>query len=181
MELNVRKFNTHISHNCETIRLWSSQLTDLLRNYEFNPPERPKIDRALVSMSVASRRILDLVAPLPTAGEIHGLPREATLFGDEPDVQIVDKDNPTWDFRPWFTEKATVLYDSLNKLMEYLEPEHESLDFSANATTTPLEFVKSMIRSNLAEIEGMANAILNMIRSGRITVIDVKLDDDDRS
>ena len=90
-------------------------------------------------MSVASRRVLDLVAPLPSSGEIHGLPREATLLGDEPDVLIVDKENPKWDFRPWFTEKATVIGDSINKLMEYLETDPEEMAFGADAHMTPLE------------------------------------------
>jgi len=110
MELNVRKFNAHISTNCEIIKQCHTELTDVLSNYECSNLNRAEIDRALVRMSVASRRVLDLVA---------------------------------------------------------------------DARMTPLEFVKSMVRSNLAEIEDKAQAILDMIRSGRITVIDVKLDEDE--
>ena len=179
MELNVRKFNAHISHNCEVIRDCHAELTDVLSDYDFNTVDRARIDRALVKMSVASRRVLDLVAPLPSSGEIHGLPREATLLGDEPDVLIVDKENPKWDFRPWFTEKATVIGDSLNKLMQYLETDPQGMEFGVDARMTPQEFVRSMIDSNLAEIGDKAQVILDMIRSGRITVVDVRLDDDE--
>ena len=179
MELTVRKFDAHISTNCEIIKHCHAELTALLVEYKYNTADRPRIDRALVRMSIASRRVLDLVAPLPSTGEIHGLPREATILGDEPEVLIVDKENPKWDFRPWFTEKATVISDSLNKLMEYLETDPEEMAFAADASTTPLQFVTSMIRSNLAEIGDKAQLILDMTRSGRITILDVKLDDDE--
>jgi hypothetical protein len=179
LELNVRKFNAHISTNCEIIRECHAELTDVLNNYDFGTLHRARIDRALVRMSVASRRVLDLVAPLPSSGEIHGLPREATLLGDEPDVLIVDKDNPKWDFRPWLTEKAMVIGDSLNKLMEYLETDPAEMEFGDDARLTTLEFLGSMIGSNLAKIGDKAQTILDMIRAGRITVIDVRLDDDE--
>jgi len=179
VELNVRTFNAHISTNCEIIKQCQAELIASLDEYEYGTADRPKIDRALVRMAIASRRILDLVAPMPSAGEIHGLPREATLLGDEPDVLIVDKENPKWDFRPWFTEKTIVISDSLNKLMEYLETDPEEMAFATDARTTPLEFVRGMLRSNLAEIGDKAQLVLDMVRSGRITVLDVKLDDDD--
>lgn len=178
MELNIRKFNDAIVRNCQIIEQCHDELSDLLRDYQYGTRNRPKIDRALVRMSIASTQVLDLVAPLPSAGQIHGLRREVTLSGGEPDVLIVDKDNPKWDFRPWFIEKATVMSDSLNKLMEYLETNPADIEFAPDAGVASLEFVQSMIRSSLAEIEGMAQTLLDMISSGRITVVDVKLEEE---
>ena len=82
---------------------------------------RAVIDRNLVAMAVASQNIIELVFPLPNAGEIHGLPREATILRDEPDIIVIDREHPQWDFRPWFSEKSGALKTAINELMEILE------------------------------------------------------------
>ena len=96
-----------------------------------------------------------------------GLPEEMTQTGYELDVLIVDKDNPNWDFKPWFVEKATIIRDSVNKLIEHLESEIDP---------TEGDIFMSLLRSYMAEIKDKANSILYMIHSGRLSIADVKLD-----
>ena len=171
MELKVQRFEDHILGNCRIILECHRELTKVLEGFAPGQAGRANTDRSLVRMSVASQKVLDLVAPHPSSGEIHGLPKEATLYGNEPDVLIVDRENPSWDFRPWFTEKATVIRESLNELMANLEigPDDEE----------HLSLVRRRVRTNMAEIENKAEAILEMIESGRLNITDVKLEDDE--
>lgn len=158
MDLNVQKFNDMITDNCQTLLNSHAEISGHIRQSGIVSEKRASIDRNLVTMSVASQKILDLVAPLPSTGTIMGLPDEATSFGDELDVLIVDKENPHWDFRPWFTEKSTVIRDSVNRLMALLEDSDKE---------TPDEVSISMTRSALAEIHNKAEAIIEMITSER--------------
>ena len=179
MELKVRKFDDQIISSCEIIKKCHDHLSSILNDYDYKTCDRAKIDRNIVRMSVASDKIIDLILPIPSAGEIHGLPREATQFGDEPDVMIVDKDNPKWDFRPWFAEKSGALREAINKVMNYLETNPDDLVFHPTATTTPKKHISDMISHNMAEIEHMADAILSMIESGRLAITDVKLEEEE--
>ncbi len=176
MELKVKKFNDLITQNCKIIKDSHSGLSSLLKDYDFKSQDRSQIDRNLVRMSVASQKIIDLILPIPSAGEIHGLPKEATQLGDEPDVLIVDKENPTWDFRPWFAEKAGRLKNAINRVMNDLETNPEDLKLHPSFPESPEKFLAGLIRLNMAEIEQKADTILSMVESGRLTVTDVKLE-----
>ena len=179
MDLKIQKFNDLITESCNILIDCHEKLSTYLEEFELGSRKKALVDRNLVMMSVSSQRIVDLVSPLPSTGEIIGLPEEATKFGDELDVLIVDKDNPNWDFRPWFTEKSTVIRDSVNKLLDHLERDPNEMDFQPYTKSTPEEFIRSMIRSNMAEIKDKANSILYMIQSERLSITDVKLESEE--
>jgi hypothetical protein len=169
MDLKVTDFNASIVYWCKIILESQNSLAFLSK--EFSPQNikdnRAEIDRNLIQMIVASQKILDLVFPIPNAGQIHGLPKEATLLGDELDILAIDKDNPNWDFKPWFSEKSGALKKAINELLETLEdPSSES-------------YARKIMDSSMAEIQNKAQTIIDMIESGRLVIKDVKLDEDD--
>ncbi len=179
MELKVKKFNDLITQNCKIIKDSHLDLSSLLKDYDFKSHDRALIDRNLVRMSVASQKVIDLILPIPSAGEIAGLPKEATQLGDEIDVLIVDKENPNWDFRPWFAEKAGRLKKAINKVINYLETDPQDLELHPSYPKTPEQFLAVLINLNMAEVKEKAETILSMVESGRLTVTDVKLDEEE--
>lgn len=178
MELKVEKFNNLIIESCKKILGCHKDLTSLTNDYAFNKLDRASVDRNLVIVSVASQKLMDLVLPIPSSGEIHGLPKEATTLGIEPDVLIVNKDKPEWDFKPWFTEKVSAMKDAVNRLLEYLETDPKDVKLHPSASITSEAYLSGFISMNMSEIEHMANTILEMMLSGKLIVTDVKLEED---
>mgnify|MGYP006288445511 FL=1 len=129
-------------------------------------------------MNLSSQKIIDLVFPIPNAGQIHGLPKEATKARYEADVIVVDREHPSWDFRPWFGEKSGSLKEAVNKLMDYLEAEYDSAVVTHLSEDEWEKYVGDMIRMHMADIEGYAKAILDMIESERLVIKDVKVEDE---
>jgi hypothetical protein len=179
MELKVEKFNDLIVKNCRIIKTAHKTLTDQLKNYKYDNSKRDQIDRNLVKLSVASQRIIDLILPIPSSGEIFGLPKEATEAADDPDVLIVDKENTNYDFRPWFAEKTGALKSAINKLMANLETNPADIDIHPLVDITALEHLRSLQNLYMAEIHQKADVIQEMIESGRLSITDVRLVDDD--
>lgn len=171
MELDVTNYDEAIAGWCKTILEAHKGLAFLTEDFSLQSvyEKRTTIDRNLIKMAVSSQRIIDLVFPIPNSGEIHGLPREATLLGDEPDIIVVDRDHPEWDFMPWFSEKSGALKTAINDLMEILE--------SPSSLVSTESDVGQRVKSAMAGIEHKANAILEMIESGRLVIKDVKIDD----
>ena len=123
MELNVTDYNESVTQWCNTILCCHYNLFFLIEDYskEKVRENRAFIDRNLVKVNLSAQKIIDLVFPLPNAGEIHGLPKEATMAEDEPDVIVVDGKFPQWDFKAWFGEKSGALKEAVNKLMDNLK------------------------------------------------------------
>jgi hypothetical protein len=171
MELDVSNYEQAIAGWCETILGSYKKLLFLTEGFTVKAvyDNRAVIDRNLVAMAVASENIIELVFPLPNAGEIHGLPREATILGDEPDIIVIDREHPQWDFRPWFSEKSGALKIAINELMEIFE-------FPSSLVSAESD-VERKIKGEMAKIENKANTILEMIESGRLAIKDVKLDE----
>ena len=95
MELNVTDYNEEVTEWCNNILASHYNLSFLPKDYskEKVRKNRALIDRNLVRMNLSAQKIIDLVFPIPTAGQIHGLPKEATQAADEPDVIVVDKEH----------------------------------------------------------------------------------------
>lgn len=130
-------------------------------------------------MTISAENIVGLVYPIPNTGEIHGLPKEATMSEDDPDVIVVDKEHPQWDFKAWFGEKSGALKVAVNKLMQYLEMDYETMaDFHMSVEEWE-KYVGGMVRSNLRELEGKAKAILEMIEWDRLVIKDVRVEEED--
>jgi len=179
MDLQVKEYNELIVDCCTIILQSHKNLESLLEEYDFHSSNRAEIDRNLISMAVASNKMLDLVHPLPTSGEIHGLPKEATTVDFQDDVLIVDKDHPKWNFVPWFKEKTIAIVEALKKLMEFLEQNPDKLNLHPKATMTPKQYINDMIGSYLREIPPYAQTILNMIESGRLSISNVRLEEEE--
>ena len=179
MDLQVNNYNEAVIEWCNTILKSHYNLSFLTKkNTEDTVREnRVLIDRNLIQMTLASQYLVGLVFSIPNAGEIHGLPREATQAADEPDVIVVDKEQPQKDFKSWYGEKSGILKDAVHRLMVYLELDYETKAASHMSKEEWEKFVGGMLRSNMREIEGKTNAILEMVESGRLVIKDVKVEE----
>ena len=99
------------------------------------------------------------------------------MAADDPDVIVVDRENPSWDFRPWFGEKSGVLKEAVNKLMDYLETEYDPQVITHLSETEWEKSVGGMIRVNMREIKGKANALLEMIETDRLVIKGVRVEE----
>jgi hypothetical protein len=178
MEIEIKDFNEFIIKCCKTIKECYDNLQSLLKDYNYFSADRAKIDRNLVKMSIASQKMLNLVMPLPSVGEIHGLPKEATEGVWQPNVTIVDGEHPSWDFKAWFVEKTSRVKKAIDKLMEDLELNPRELQLNADVPVAAEEYVSEMIGLHMEEIHHVNNAILSMCSSGRLSVSEVKVEDD---
>lgn len=171
MELNISNYEQAIAGWCETILESRKKLLFLTEGFAVKTvyDKRAVIDRNLVAMTVASQKVINLVFPLPSAGEIHGLPKEAAMLGDEPDIIVIDRDHPHWNFKPWFSEKSGALKTAVEDLMEALE--------YPSSLVSSEEDIERNVKSSMAEIENKAATILEMIETGRLAIKDVKLDE----
>ncbi|MBN1798175.1 MAG: hypothetical protein JW822_06345 [Spirochaetales bacterium] len=179
MDLQVKEYNELIVDCCKIILQSHKNLEYLLEEYDFHSSNRAEIDRNLIAMSVASNKMLELVYPLPTSGEIHGLPKEATTEDFQDDVLIVDKDHPKWNFIPWFKEKTIAIVDAVRELMELLEQNPSKLNLKLKVAMTSKDYIKMRIESKLRHIPPYAQTILNMIESGRLSITNVRLEEEE--
>jgi hypothetical protein len=175
MDLKVRKFNDMIVGSCSVIRESCRALYRLQKSYSYRSPDRSEIDRQLVRISVASQRLTDLVFPLPSAYEIHGIPREAFQSEEEPNVLVVDRDHPQWDFMPWFKEKICRVQNAVNSLLGDFETDPEDLQLPQHLSITPEVYLAKRIRIHIAKIDSLVDNLLHMLQSGRLTVSKVRL------
>jgi len=142
MDLQVKEYNELIVNCCKIILQSYSNLEFLLEEYDYNTSNRAEIDRNLISMAVASKKMLDLVNPLPTSGEIHGLAKEATTVDFQDEVLIVDKNHPKWNFIPWLKEKTCMIEEAIKKLMEFLEHNPDKLNLHPKTIMTSKKYIK---------------------------------------
>ncbi len=84
MEIEWQDFNEIVLNECNNVKQHAQELESLLADYCYDTPLRSKIDRTLVKLSITSQKLMDLVMPIPSTGEIFGLPREATSNADLP-------------------------------------------------------------------------------------------------
>jgi len=181
VDLQVTDYNKAITEWCNTILACHYNLSFLTKDYNKDKvrENRALIDRNLVRMHLSAQKIIDLVFPIPNAGQIHGLPKEATMAEDEPDVIVVDREHPQWDFKAWFGEKSGALKEAVNKLMDYLEGEYDSIVVTHLSEEEWEKSIGGTIRSNMRQIEGKANALLEMIDSGRLVIKDVRVEEEE--
>lgn len=170
MKLEVVDYNSLIIDSCGTVLDAYNAMDPLIHPHEFGRSQRAVVDRNLIRMIIASDRILDLVLPVPTAGEIHGLPREATTASDDFEIVIVDRENPSWDFKPWFAEKASNLKGAVTKVAVELEQELSRVPKDEASETEIEKFKRSVIRPHFDEIQARAHTILDMMQSGKLIV-----------
>lgn len=106
------------------------------------------------------------------------IPKECTEVADNPDVIVVDRDHPNWDFRPWFKEKTNNIKEAFEGLLEYYEKDPNEFKLATNSEMTSKEFILDRIDFEIRVIKGYADAIRTMFESGRLTVRDVRLEEE---
>ena len=96
MKIEWKEYNKTVLKECNKIEQYVNELNTLLKDYCYETPLslRRRIDRTLVKFSIASQRLMDLIMPIPSTGEIFGLPREVTSNADLPRPVLVHKDRP---------------------------------------------------------------------------------------
>lgn len=175
MKIEWQDFNGTVLAECNKIAEYVNKLDSFLENYCCETPLRHKIDRTLVRLSIAAQRLMDLVMPIPSTGEIFGLPREATENADLPKPQLIHQDRPTWDYIPWFCEKVTRIRQAVNRLMEGLEKNPEKIEFTKGFWNSAEDYIKDEMRSQIRQIRGVNQGLLEMFGSGKLRISDVRM------
>ncbi len=176
MKLKVQNFDQFIQDQCKNINEYSSSLEPLFKTFNFY--DKSKTDRLMIQLTLAVQNLCSIAFPASSSGEFFGLPKEATEAADNPDVIVVDKDNPKWDFRPWFKGKINNLKNGFEGLLEYYEKDPNEFKIAPNAGITAKEFILDMMNHELKTIKAYAGVVLSMFESGRLNVRDVRLEDE---
>ena len=179
MKIEWQDFNETVLNECNNVKQYAQELESFLVDYCYDTPLRNKIDRTLVKLSIASQKLMDLVMPIPSTGEIFGLPREATSNADLPKPILIHKDRTGWDYMPWFCEKVTRIRQAVNTLMQELEKNPEKIEINSTFWNSPEDYVKDGIRLQLGEMRHVDDALLALFESGELSMGDVEIMDED--
>ena len=176
MELKVQNFDQFIQEQCKNLDKYCSSLESLFK--EFNFQDKSQTDRLMIQLTLTVQNLRGIAFPTPASAEFFGMPKEATEAADNPDVIVVDRDHPNWDFRPWFKEKANNIRQAFEGLLEYYEKDPNEIKLASNTRTTPKELILDMLGHDLQTIKAYADAILPMFESGRLNIRDVRLEEE---
>jgi len=179
MEIEWQDFNEIVLNECNNVKQHAQELESLLADYCYDTPLRSKIDRTLVKLSITSQKLMDLVMPIPSTGEIFGLPRESTSNADLPKPILVHKDRTGWDYMPWFCEKVTRIRQAVNRLMQELEKNPEEIEINSTFWNSPVDYIKDGIELQLDEMRHVNDALLTLFKSGELSIGDVEIIDED--
>lgn len=178
MKIEWKEYDKIVLRECNNIKQYVNELDTLLRDYCYETPLRKRIDRTLIKCSIASQRLMDLVMPILSTGEIFGLPREATSNADLPRPILVHKDRPGWDYMPWFCEKVTRIRQAVNRLMEELEKDPKKIKVNSKSWNSPEEYIKDGVRLQLGEMRHVNEALLRLFKSGELKISDINIVDE---
>ena len=177
MELKIQNFKRFIQEQCKNLDNYCSALESLFRRFDFQ--DKSQTDRLMIQLTLTVQNICGIAFPTPGSAEFFGMPKEATEAADNPDVIVVDKDHPNWDFRPWFKQKANNIKHACEGLLEYYEKNPNEIKLASNSGMTPKEFILGMLEHDLKTIKAYADVILSMFESGRLSVMDVRLEEEE--
>lgn len=175
MELKVENFDQFIQDQCKIIIDCISSLESLFKKFNFQ--DKTKTDRLMIKLTLAVQSLCSIAFPNPSSAEFFGMPKEATEAADNPDVIVVDRDHPKWDFKPWFQGKVNNIKAAFEGLLEYYEKDPLELKLAPNCEMTPKEFILGGIDFKIRVIKAYADVILSMFESGRLSVRDVKIEE----
>ncbi len=176
MELKVKNFDKFIQLQCKDIIESVSSLEKLFKGY--SPREKQETDRLMIKLALSVQNLSRIAFPAIGSGEFFGLPKENTDAVDEPDIIVVDRDNPNWDFRPWFAEKTNKIKHAFEGLLENYEIDISEVTLAPNSGVKPIDFIYDKLRFETKILTAYSEAILNMFESGRLSVRDVKLEEE---
>ena len=176
MELKVKNFDEFIQLQCKDIIESVSSLEKLFKRY--SPGEKQETDRLMIKLALSVQNLSKIPFPAIGSGEFFGLPKENTDAADEPDIIVVDRDNPNWDFRPWFAEKTNKIKQGFEGLLENYEIDISEVTLAPNSGEKPIDFIYDKLRFGTKTLTAYSKAILNMFESGRLSVRDVRLEEE---
>ena len=177
MELKVQNFDQFIQEQCKNLDKYCSALESLFKGFDFQ--DKSQTDRLMIQLTLSVQNLCKIALPTPGSAEFFGMPKEATEAADNPDVIVVDIEHPNWDFRPWFKQKVNNIKQAFEGLLEYYEKDPNEIKLASDTGTTPKEFILDMLDHDLRTIKAYADAILSMFESGRLSIRDVRLEDEE--
>lgn len=143
------------AYNCEII---DDVCGDLVKSISNNTCTAHEVDGSTLMITVAVLRILNVLYPVADRAKLMGLTSDKI-----PEPVFFDRDNPKWDFKPWFQEKFARVYEACFRLAENVDG-HDK---------------KHNILEDLNTLKAYNTAIYDMIKSGRIAIRDILLNDDE--
>ncbi len=175
MELIVDNFDEFIKEQCTNIIDSASDLSTFFNRYK--PWEKQITDRLMIKLALSVQNLTKIAFPSIGSGEFFGLDKAATDAADEPEVVVVDRENPTWDFKPWFLEKTNSIKQAFEDLLVNYEVDISKVVLAPNSGLKPIDFIVDKLKVETKLLISYSEAIIQMFDSGRLTVRDVRLDD----
>ena len=173
MKLKVKNFDEYIQVQCRDIINSASSLNKLfMRSFE-----KQEIDRLMIKLALSVQNLTKIPFPAIGSGEFFGLEKENTDAADEPDIIVVDRENPQWDFKPWFADKTNNIKQAYEQLLENYEIDISDIVLAPNSGIKPVDFVADKLKFEVKVLISYSEAILQMFESGRLSVRDVRLED----
>lgn len=175
MELKVENFDEFIQEQCINIIGSASTLNKLFMKY--NPREKQETDRLMIRLAFSVQNLTKIAFPSIGSGEFFGLDKANTDAADEPDIVVFDRENPKWDFKPWFAEKSNNIKRAYEELLENYETDISKVVLAPNSGLKPVDFIAEKLKHETKVLISYSEAIIQMFESGRLSVRDVKLED----
>lgn len=173
MKLKANNFDELIQLQCKDIIESVSSLEKLFKRY--SPGEKHKTDRPMIKLALSVQNLSKIVFPAIGAGDFFGLTKENT---DAADILIVDRDNPDQDSSPWFAEKTNNLKQAFEGLLENYEIELSEITLAPNSGMKPIDFIYDKLKFGTKTLTSYSEAILNLFESGRLSVRDVRQEEE---
>lgn len=164
----MRDKSSDLTHKTAEILEIQKKISEKLEPYLVTETERPDISYELLKMLVIADEILEAANPSKTTGEIFGLPKEA-VYGSKSAYEFSNEES--WDFRPWFIEKASNVKNGILITYKYWEMKPSQVKLKENAPMSSAEWIKDGIYGGLNMVKAYAETIFKMIRNDKITVI----------
>ena len=156
-----------IVHKAAGILEIHKRVAGKLEGYPETEKKRPDIAYELLKMLVLADELLECVHPSESAGQIHGLPKEA-VAGSRKAYEFSNEIG--WDFGPWFQEKAYYLKKGVLDLFMYWDMDPSEVTLVEDAPVTPVQWLKTGLEHGLSGVKAYAETIFNMTYNNKIAV-----------
>ena len=169
--MKKRDLGTELTRKLAVILEDCKRIEPAVAAYLRDSDKRPPIDVELLRILSNAISACELLEPDKMAGEFHGLPREACLTEEEPELAIRHAERPAgWDFRPWLSEKLNAMQKAAKGLVEDWLTDLSTVTLRKDAPMTSREWLRDLIMQNFEELKGQALTVFQEVCSDKLQI-----------
>lgn len=169
--MNKRDIGTELTWKLSAILEDCKRIEPMLMAYLNETDKRPEISAELLRILSNALGAYELLQSNKSAGEFHGLPREACSSDVDPQVAIRHIERPAdWDFHPWLLEKLNAMQSAAQELVKEWLTDVNSISLREGSPITPREWLRSGILRQFRELQDKAKTIFEEICSDRLQI-----------